>query len=279
MSSRGSGVAVLSCNRSRLKKARQENSLNSGMKSLLHIVACAFLFISLSVLGQGQLSFSNIGVGFRAPVTDWDGTNKLWGTAFAADLWFGAANTTDSSSLFPLNQPTFFATNGFFVGGVRTIPFMGTAGWPTITVQVRVWDVPDGDPFPPNWANWNGNFATARAAASALFQVTLTSLPYPPANMTNMPPFQLWPLALSPIRGPLGVTMNSLENGNLLFTWPGFYEAWTYALQENADLNTTNWRTLPNAPGFVGASNLLEYQILLSPPQRTTFYRLVQPFP
>jgi hypothetical protein len=53
--------------------------------------------------------------------------------------------------------------------------------------------------------------------------------------------------------------------------WPAAVT--NYALQQNADLTTTNWLAVTNAPGVVGS----EKQVLLSPAAAQNFYRLHKP--
>src|ERR1044071_2913398 len=127
---------------SRTHKLMKENQ-NKQSEAL---TLCLFVTLSLAptnVLAQGVLNFANFGNGVDAPVSDWDGTSKLFGPTFAADLYWVQGIVTDSTLLSALNQPATFATNGYFFGGTRIVP--GQQAGSTITVQVRVWDVPDGD--------------------------------------------------------------------------------------------------------------------------------------
>jgi hypothetical protein len=134
-------------------------------------VACA------SAFAQGQLNFSNFGSGANAPWFDADGTTKLAGAGFQADLWWAAGTVTDSSVLVALGQPANFASSGYFLGGSRTIT--GQTG--TITGQVRVWDTAHGS----SWTQAS-TAAGAHVGESALFQISLTQPPTTPNSLTGL---------------------------------------------------------------------------------------------
>jgi len=136
-------------------------------------VACA------SAFAQGQLNFANFGAGANAPWYDTDGTTKLAGTAFQADLWWGPGTVTDSKTLTELGQPANFASSGYFLGGSRTIN--GQTG--TITGQVRVWDTADGSSYAAVLASGS---PTARVGESALFSIALTQPPTTPNTLTGL---------------------------------------------------------------------------------------------
>jgi hypothetical protein len=58
---------------------------------------------------------------------------------------------------------------------------------------------------------------------------------------------------------------------NVLISWSATYTG--YALQENCDLNTTNWTTTTNSVAAVGGQN----QVLVTLPAGYNFYRLKSP--
>jgi PKD repeat protein len=71
---------------------------------------------------------------------------------------------------------------------------------------------------------------------------------------------------------PPAVLRVALTSTNtVLIAWPAAVT--NYALQQNADLTTTNWLAVTNAPGVVGS----EKQVLLSPAAAQNFYRLHKP--
>jgi hypothetical protein len=68
---------------------------------------------------------------------------------------------------------------------------------------------------------------------------------------------------------PPALTITSTLTNNLLLSWPT--PAPAFAVQQNANLNPTNWLTLPNTPVVVGTNN----QVTIPKPSGTMFYRLV----
>lgn len=137
-------------------------------------VACA------SAFAQGALNFANGAPGVNAAVFDTDGTTKLSGGTWAADLYWAAGTVTDSTLLAAYGQPASFSTTapGYFFGGSRT--FAGQANGAVITGQVRVWDTANGS----TWIN--AKTAGGAVGESVLFQVTLTTAPSAPATMTGL---------------------------------------------------------------------------------------------
>jgi hypothetical protein len=132
-------------------------------------VACA------SAFAQGTLNFANAAAGVNAPITVGAANGpRATGPTYTVDLWWGAAGTTDSTTLTELNQPATFnsgAQSGYFTGGARTIT--GVAGGTAIVVQVRAWDTT----------------APTLVGASGLFNVTLATAPATPANLVGLNSF------------------------------------------------------------------------------------------
>jgi hypothetical protein len=245
------------------------NAIMHWVKSFLLTIALAS--VSLCALAQGPLIFNNYGAGANAPVTDWDGTNKLFGPTFAADLYYGPPGTTDSTLLTALRQPTPFWKDGYFLGGLRTIPGY-LFGY--ITAQIRVWDAPDGDSYE---AVLSSASPSARVGQSALFQQLL--MPpggSPPYTLVNLMPFKTVPVQPNPPPRPLGppVTVTTATN-QLLFSWPSYWQGWTFALQQSPSLTGANWLTLTNTPTLTGSQSQVVYQIAIPPPSGHMFYRLL----
>jgi hypothetical protein len=71
----------------------------------------------------------------------------------------------------------------------------------------------------------------------------------------------------TPSQPPLRISTEGASA--LILSWPTPTPA--FALQENADLRTTNWVTLTNTPIVVGSKN----QITIMPSNANVFYRLV----
>jgi len=112
------------------------------MKKSLMILAC--VVASLTAYAQGTVNFSNLGVGLNAPIFDTDGTTRLAGNNYTAELLVGAT----ASSLQPVNVTANFLSGGaagYFQGGVKAL--QGFAGGSRPFFQVRVWDNRTGSSF------------------------------------------------------------------------------------------------------------------------------------
>lgn len=162
------------------------------MKKLLLTIALGVACVS--ALAQGQLNFSSFALPqVNVVINDAPqfGGATLGGTAFAADIFWGAAGTTDSTRLTALNLPSNFLTGagaGHFIGGARTVP---VAGGTTIVVQVRAWDTADGASYQQCFSSGS---ATARVGWSGLFNVTVTEPPNTPPNLVGLTAFSLQPV-------------------------------------------------------------------------------------
>ena len=239
------------------------------MKQLLLTIALAS--VSPWLPAQGYFIFENFGSGANAPIVDWDGTNKLFGPTFAADLYYGPAGITDSTLLTALRQPTPFIAEGYFVGGSRWIT-VNYPGGPWITAQVRVWDVPDGSSYEEVL---NSASPTARVGQSTLFPLFMDLPPGPGSSLTGLIPFKTVPVQLDPPPRPLPppLTVATAATNQVLFSWPSYWQGWTFALQQTASLS--NWLTLTNIPTLTGSQSQVLYQIEVPAPSGQMFYRLV----
>ena len=157
---------------------------------------------SSSGFPQGVLNFANFGNGANAPVFDTDGTTKLAGTNYAADIYWANGIVMDSCALQPLQSPCLFSSvpseAGFFFGGPRTI---ASAPGSTITAQVRVWPTAAGS----SWLD--AGCAGGYVGASALFLVTLVA-PSDGAGLTNLQSFTLQPRILTPLVWIQNITLS-----------------------------------------------------------------------
>jgi MYXO-CTERM domain-containing protein len=158
------------------------------MKKLLLLAAATLLAVGAQA--QGLVNFANIGGGtagsVNAPVRDI--TVLASGAAYAAQLYWGAAGTTDSSTL-TINgvsgSPATFGTAaqaGYFTGGSRIIT--GASGGTTVTLQVRAWATATG-------SSWDT--ATIRGESN-LIQYTLATSPATPNNMVGLQAFNVAPV-------------------------------------------------------------------------------------
>lgn len=242
------------------------------MKSFLLTIAllCNCL---CSTVADGYFVFANYGGGANSPIFDWDGTNKLCGLAFAADLYYGPPGITNSTLLTPLRQPSSFLIDGYFLGGSRIIPGDYAAG-ETITVQVRVWDVPDGDSYE---AVLNSASPTARVGQSELFPLMLDWPPGMGNSLNELVSFKTVPVQTNPPARPLAppLSLATVTTNNLVFSWPSYWQAWTFALQQRPSLSGGNWLTLTNTPTLSGSQSQVLYQIEVPAPSDPMFYRLV----
>jgi hypothetical protein len=105
--------------------------------------------------------------------------------------------------------------------------------------------------------------------------VTLDTPPGTPPYMTGLKSFSMHPVATN-LSTVIPQLRSSTTTNAILFSWPAYYEAWAYSLQQNPDLNATNWVTLTNHPLLFGATNEIQYQVLIPFPIGTMFYRLAK---
>lgn len=236
---------------------------------LLFALAVSVALSPTVTLGQGMLNFSNRGNGVDAPVYDWDGTTKLFGPTFAADLFWAPGIVSDSTELVALGQPAVFATNGYFFGGTRSIP--GQQAGATVTLQVRVWDVPHGSSWLQVATTYGG-----RIGESLLFQGTLAGSGSGAQPLIGLVSFYLRPVGLDlpPLPEPILLSIASGSPDSLVFSWPSYWQGWTFGLQQTTNLAPTSWLTLTNKPVEFGSQTQIFYQITIPRPSSTTFYRL-----
>jgi len=104
----------------------------------------------VAVQGQGTLTFLNTssgtGVPGGAPVADVDGTTRLAGAGFFAQLYASPVN--DEGSLVPIGMPVPFRTGaaaGFIAANQVAVP--GAPSGTYVFVQMRAWDNGGGVAF------------------------------------------------------------------------------------------------------------------------------------
>jgi hypothetical protein len=228
-------------------------------------VAAVLGALGVSAFAQGQVNFANYvpTAGINAPIYSPGWSPNFPPPPFAVDIYWGSAGTTDSTLLTPLGKPanslTGFGSGYFFIGGVRTLPVpAGT----TIVVQLRAWTPSAGN----DWLTvLNSALPYAQVGESGLFSVTLQPAP---VNLVGLQPFILF-LVPQPPPPPLLLTITSTATNTLLLSWPytGFY-----TVQQNPDLNPTNWVTLSNITNWYLGESI---QVRLPKPSATVFYRLI----
>jgi hypothetical protein len=108
----------------------------------------AFSFSGFQVCGGGPIPFANQGNGWDAPVFDVDGTTRLSGANFLAQLYMRVPDWLDPTGLwmrsFP-EQPSLsaFSTNGYFSGQAQAFSCRGRV----TDYQIRVWRASEGATF------------------------------------------------------------------------------------------------------------------------------------
>jgi len=122
------------------------------MKKIALLATCLWATAVVSY-AQGTVNFSNAGGTFASPVYQADGTTKLSGSTYMAELLAGP----DASSLAVVGAAAPFLTGGgagFFNGGVITIATVvpGATG----TFQVRAWSTAAGATFAAAQASGQG---------------------------------------------------------------------------------------------------------------------------
>jgi hypothetical protein len=143
---------------------------------------------------QGTVAFQNLDQGgtINAPVFESDGTTKLSGTRFMAELLGGRS----SANLVSLATTGFFtgAGAGYFIGPPQQIPGVvpGTEAW----VQVHVWNIASGDSFlqaqasglPDSWwASSVFSVTTGGGAVNPTAPGALTGLGNGPVYLNSVP--------------------------------------------------------------------------------------------
>lgn len=156
------------------------------MKKLTATLLASSL-LGLAAFAQGTVNFVNLnaGAGLNAPVYASDGTTKLSGTSFMAELLASSSQGGTYSSVATAGFLTGGGA-GFFSGGVQTIN--GIAGGATAWLQLRFWNTANGSTF----AAAQGSGANNAWGQSATFSVVL-------GNPAASPPTT--PAALSGLQG------------------------------------------------------------------------------
>jgi hypothetical protein len=151
------------------------------MKKIL--ITAAAVLVSVTVFGQGQLTFGNIGGGVDAPIFDNAGA-KLDGSNYMAQLYAGPSGTAEASLVAVGAAIPFLsgAGAGYFTPAVRTIS--GVDSGANAAVQVRAWDVTSG-------STWEA--ATIRGQSSVIDPQVLGGGTTPATSMSSLQSFSLVP--------------------------------------------------------------------------------------
>jgi len=179
------------------------------------IIAIAFWAASVGAFAQGQVNFSSLpffttGSSASEPaVYDIDGTTRLAGNAFLAQLYWSATSFTGTSGGTALTTaPIAFFTvadgaPGFFDGGAATV---GVAAGAQVFVQVRAWNAAAGATFAAASGVSNG-----RIGSSAVLPLTAGGGTVTPPNLNGLQRFNL-----VPVPEPSTIALGILGAGALL---------------------------------------------------------------
>lgn len=180
------------------------------MKKTLIAVAVVLSFAG-GVYAQGTVDFRNKNAGltppFDVPVYDVDGTTKLGGINFLAQIYFSATDPNNGGALTAISDPAApFRTGagaGYWNYGTDfTRALTGIAAGSTAWIQVRVWDSTAG--ANPDAAKLAGG----KWGDSNIFSLTTGgsgSPPAVPASILGMTSFHLTQTVPEPSTIALGV--------------------------------------------------------------------------
>lgn len=187
------------------------------MKKILTIGLLGLAMV-LNVKGQGQVDFRNSNLTGSRFVFDVDGTTKLAGPAFAAQLYY---STTQNGTYVPVAAPSVAFRNvgagdGFWNPGAssaRNIP--GTLGNQSVFLIVRAWNTAAGATWEAASLNADGRISSPNAVG---FAYTLGGDPgdgSPAVTAPAMNGFQSF--SLVPVPEPSTIALGILGAGSLLF--------------------------------------------------------------
>jgi hypothetical protein len=161
------------------------------MVSLLKrlLVSASALLVLTNLMAQGTVNFANAGGGVNAPFFDLDGTTRLAGPEYMAQLFAGPS----ADSLAPVGAPATFLTGGgagYFNGGVIAVPSVapGEVGW----FQVGVWQTLGGT-IPSYTAALAAGAYYGQSAVFATLTGGVGSPPSPPMALVGLQSFALIP--------------------------------------------------------------------------------------
>ena len=164
-----------------------------------------------SSFGQGALIFSNLGSGANstsvaAPFFDVDGTTKLSGTSFSAQLYYGTLGSLEGALVNTGASVVNFNTGGFvgFFSATPSVTLTGIGIGSTATVQFRAWDNRTG-------ATWET--ASVRGQSSLLTSPALGD----PLNAASLPVVSTLGSVTLAVPEPATVALGLFGAAGLLF--------------------------------------------------------------
>ena len=182
-------------------------------KLILSVVFCGLA--AGSSFGQGALIFSNLGSGassttVNAPFFDVDGTTKLSGAFFSAQLYYGVLSTPVGSLVNTVSAGVNLAnfnTGGFagYFSATPSLTLNGVGIGTAATVQFRAWDNRTG-------ATWET--ATVRGQSAVLTSPVLGD----PLNAGSLPVVSsLGSVTLAAVPEPATLALGLFGAAGLLF--------------------------------------------------------------
>lgn len=129
------------------------------------VLGCALL--PECSFGQGAINFSTFGGGVDAPVTNLMTGQRVSGTDWLAQLYYGMPGGNEFAMVTFTNQPAYFgsgAAAGYITagsgGGIRYINPAVVSPGATTAFQLRVWSAVLGNNWEEAHANWlSGTYA------------------------------------------------------------------------------------------------------------------------
>jgi len=160
------------------------------MKKTLTTLVC--LMAAVAAFAQGTVNFANlVGTALNTPVFHNDGTTRLAGNTFMAELLGGSS----AGSLSSIGTTPFLPAGpgaGYFLGGTRVIT--GVNEGALAFIQIRAWDTARGASYALAFASG----APDAWGSSGIFSVTTGapngSPPTTPATLVGLTSFQLNPV-------------------------------------------------------------------------------------
>merc|ERR1711916_138870 len=140
---------------------------HNDMKNCVLFLATGL--IPVMAWGQGLVSFSNVGDGVNAPVTNAE-TGEALSEGWKAQLWAGSSE----SDLSPVSEPVEFFSSGYFTGGTVAIDSVPPGESPFF--QVTAWEGP------------SVSLAEAQGAGVPWGKSNIFSTPTSPATIEGAPP-------------------------------------------------------------------------------------------
>jgi hypothetical protein len=178
------------------------------MKKLIISAIC--VLAALSAYGQGSVNFTNFAPPIDAPVFGVDGTTRLSGAGFMAQLYAGPAG----GALAAIGAPAPFLAGGgagYFNAGSRAIAAVAPGA--AADLQVRAWDASAGSTYEAALAA--GGAAGVSGVLAGITTGGAGSPPSLPANLTGLTSFSLMPGAVIP--EPSTIALGLLGAGLLMF--------------------------------------------------------------